>query len=85
MEATEASLELMRRYGACARAVGLGATESPRVGGGSDGCTSSAMGIPSIDALGPRGKGFHTKDEFIEAETLVQRAQALAMHLLGGP
>jgi glutamate carboxypeptidase len=85
MEATDASLALMKAYGACAQAVGLGATESPRVGGGSDGCTSAAMGIPSIDALGPRGKGFHTKDEHIEARTLVSRAQALAMHLLGGP
>jgi glutamate carboxypeptidase len=85
MEASDASLALMKAYGACASAVGLGAIESPRVGGGSDGCTSSAMGIPSIDALGPRGKGFHTKDEYIEAETLVSRAQALAMHLLGGP
>lgn len=85
MEATEESLALMKAYGACAEAVGLGASESPRVGGGSDGCTSAAMGIPSIDALGPRGKGFHTHDEHIEVQTLVTRAQALALHLLGGP
>jgi glutamate carboxypeptidase len=85
MEATEQSHALMKAYAACAQAVGLGASESPRVGGGSDGCTSSAMGIASIDALGPRGQGFHTKDEYIEVQTLVSRAQALAMHLLGGP
>jgi glutamate carboxypeptidase len=36
------------------------------------------MGIASIDALGPRGKGFHTKDEHIDVRTLVPRAQALA-------
>lgn len=85
MEASDESRALFRAYAACARAVGLGAAESPRVGGGSDGCTASAMGIPAIDALGPRGKGFHTKDEHIEAATLVSRAQALALYLLGGP
>jgi len=42
------------------------------------------MGIPSIDALGPRGKGFHTVDEYIEAKTLVSRAQALADYLRAG-
>jgi glutamate carboxypeptidase len=41
------------------------------------------MGIPSIDALGPRGKGFHPGDEYIEAKTLISRAQALADYLLG--
>ena len=43
---------------------------------------SSAMGIPSIDALGPRGKGFHTVEEYIEVKTLISRAQALADYLL---
>jgi len=82
MERTDASVALMNAYAECARAHGLGADEAPRVGGGSDACTASAMGIPSIDALGPRGKGFHTVDEYIEAKTLVSRAQALADYLL---
>jgi len=51
------------------------------VGGGSDASTSSAMGIPSIDGLGPRGKGFHTVEEFIEVDTLIPKAQALARYL----
>lgn len=78
MERSDASAALMARYAECARHHGLQASESPRVGGGSDANTSSAMGIPSIDALGPRGKGFHTVDEHIEIDTLVPRAQALA-------
>lgn len=82
MERTDASVALMNAYAAHARAHGLAADEAPRVGGGSDACTSSAMGIASIDALGPRGKGFHTVDEYIEAKTLVSRAQALADYLL---
>ncbi len=39
------------------------------------------MGIPSIDGLGPRGKGFHTVDEFIEVGTLIPKAAALARFL----
>ena len=59
----------------------LGAGEAPLVGGGSDASTSSAMGIASIDGLGPRGKGFHTVDEFIEVDTLIPKAQALVRYL----
>lgn len=81
LERTEESLKLMTAYAACARQYGLGAAEAPLVGGGSDASTSSSMGIPSIDGLGPRGKGFHTVDEHIEVSTLVPRAQALAQLL----
>ncbi|HEX8539899.1 MAG TPA: M20 family metallopeptidase [Cystobacter sp.] len=81
LERTDASAALMEAYGACAHASGLGRGESPLVGGGSDASTSSSMGIPSIDGLGPRGKGFHTVEEFIEVETLVPKAQALARYL----
>lgn len=82
MERTEHSVKLLEKYAACAKAEGLAADEAPRVGGGSDACTTSAMGIPSIDALGPRGTGFHTPDEYIELPTLVPRAAALARLLL---
>jgi glutamate carboxypeptidase len=87
LERTEASAALMEAYAACARASGLGDGESPLLGGGSDASTSGMMGIPSIDGLGPRGKGFHTKEELIEVSTLVPKAQALARFLArqGGP
>lgn len=81
LERTDASVKLMEDYAAAARAVGLGSGEAPLIGGGSDASTSSAMGIASIDGLGPRGIGFHTKDEQIEIATLVQKAQALARFL----
>ncbi len=81
LERTDASAALMRAYGECARASGLGSDEAPLIGGGSDASTSSAMGIASIDGLGPRGAGFHTKDERIEVATLVPKAQALARFL----
>jgi glutamate carboxypeptidase len=85
LERTEASAALMRAYATCARASGLGGEEAPLIGGGSDASTSSAMGIASIDGLGPRGIGFHTKDEQIEVATLVPKAQALARFLASRP
>ncbi|MCC6332696.1 MAG: M20/M25/M40 family metallo-hydrolase [Myxococcales bacterium] len=83
MERSAASLALCEAYSECARRHGLGGGEAPRQGGGSDGNTTSAMGIPTIDALGPRGGGYHTPDEFIFVDTLVPRAAALAEWLLG--
>lgn len=81
MERSEASARLLRSYGEAASRVGLGAAEAPLIGGGSDASTSSAMGIASIDGLGPRGVGFHTKDEQIEVATLLLKAKALAHFL----
>jgi glutamate carboxypeptidase len=85
LERSEASVALMNAYAACARASGLGGDEAPLIGGGSDASTSSSMGIASIDGLGPRGVGFHTKDERIEVATLVPKAQALARFLASAP
>jgi glutamate carboxypeptidase len=81
LERSAASAALMEAYGACARASGLGAKEAALIGGGSDASTTGAMGIPSIDGLGPRGKGFHTVEEHIEVSSLVPKAQALARFL----
>lgn len=81
LERSEASVALMGAYGSCAHVSGLGTAEAPLIGGGSDASTSSGMGIPSIDGLGPRGKGFHTVEEYIEVGTLIPKAQALARFL----
>jgi glutamate carboxypeptidase len=40
-------------------------------GGGSDGNFTSAMGIPTIDGLGPRGGNAHSEDEFLDLESIV--------------
>ncbi|HSN92431.1 MAG TPA: M20 family metallopeptidase [Anaeromyxobacteraceae bacterium] len=80
---TEASAALAREYLACAAASGLGTGEAPLAGGGSDACTTGAMGIPSIDALGPRGRGFHTHEEEVDLSSLVPKAAALARFLAG--
>lgn len=83
LERTDASLALLRRYEACALAEGLAGGEAALQGGGSDANTVSAVGVPAIDALGPRGKGFHTHDEHIELPTLGQRTRALVRFLCG--
>ena len=74
---------ILERYAAAARAEGLGGDEAALMGGGSDANTLAAMGVPAIDGLGPRGKGFHTHDEFAELATFEPRVMALVRYLLG--
>lgn len=81
LERSEASAELCARYAACAREAGLGGGEAGLLGGGSDANTVSAVGVPAIDGLGPRGRGFHTHDEYIEISSLPMRAEALVRFL----
>lgn len=47
-------------------------------GGGSDGNFTGALGIPTLDSLGVRGKGAHTLGEYIEVSSLTERAQLMA-------
>lgn len=81
LERTEKSVSLMHAYAEAAQKSGLGSSEAGLIGGGSDASTSHALGIASIDGLGPRGVGFHTKDEQITLKTLLLKAQALARFL----
>jgi len=81
LERTDANVALYREYAACARDSGLGDGEAPLVGGGSDAATTAALGIASIDGLGPRGKGFHTTDEQFELASLVPKTEALVRFL----
>ena len=40
-------------------------------GGGSDGNFTSALGIPTVDAMGPRGGRAHSEDEFLALDSIV--------------
>jgi glutamate carboxypeptidase len=82
MEKSQASDELRAAYGECQKASGLGNAEMPLVGGGSDAATTSSIGIPSIDGLGPRGSGFHTLDEYVELDSFIPKTEALIRFLL---
>jgi glutamate carboxypeptidase len=83
LERNAANVALFREYGACAKAAGLGCEESGLLGGGSDASTTQAMGIASIDGMGPRGAGFHTKEERIEVASLTPKAEAIIRFLMG--
>jgi glutamate carboxypeptidase len=47
-------------------------------GGASDGNITSALGIPTLDGLGPIGNHAHSADEFVETASLPGRAALLA-------
>lgn len=47
-------------------------------GGGSDGNFTGAMGIPTLDGLGARGDFLHTRDEYIEIDSLAERGRLMA-------
>jgi glutamate carboxypeptidase len=81
MVRSEASAALAAEYGRDQEESGLGSGEAPLSGGGSDAATTSAMGVPSLDGLGPRGSGFHTTEERVDLTSLVPKATALARFL----
>ena len=47
-------------------------------GGGSDGNFTAALGVPTLDGLGPRGDGAHALHEHVEIADLGWRAAFLA-------
>ena len=47
-------------------------------GGGSDGNFTAALGVPTLDGLGPRGDGAHAIHEHVEVEDLAWRAAFIA-------
>ncbi len=63
-----------------ARVLGLEAGEELS-GGVSDGCWTGALGIPTLDGLGPVGARDHTPDEWIEVATVESRLE-LAVRLI---
>jgi len=50
-------------------------------GGGSDGNFTAALGVPTLDGLGPRGDGAHALHEHVEVADLPWRPAFLAMLL----
>lgn len=51
--------------------------------GASDCCYFYREGLKILDGLGPRGGKIHSSEEFIEIDSLEQRADALAKSLMG--
>jgi glutamate carboxypeptidase len=76
-EPDEATLLLFGIARDIAREIGFEMDHSS-AGGGSDGNFTGAAGIPSLDGLGLLGAGYHTLEEHIEVDSLVQRTRLLA-------
>jgi glutamate carboxypeptidase len=47
-------------------------------GGGSDGNFTAAMGVPTLDGLGPEGEGAHAAHEHVDTESFPRRVALLA-------
>lgn len=81
MERNERNLSLFRVAKACGEEMGLEITEAG-TGGGSDGNFTSALGIPTLDGLGPVGGEAHAPGEFLFVNSLPERAALVAGLLL---
>jgi glutamate carboxypeptidase len=81
MEFTAESEALFHRAAEIAASLGQSLGQG-RVGGASDANLTSALGIPTLDGLGARGKGAHAPNEQIEIDSLQARAVLLAGLLL---
>ncbi len=80
MVRNEATIALFQKAQALAAELGFAVGEAG-TGGGSDGNFTSGVGCPTIDGLGACGDGLHTFEEYVEVESLTQRA-ALMVRLL---
>jgi glutamate carboxypeptidase len=76
-EPDEASLALYETARGVAKGLGFDIPHKS-AGGGSDGNFTGAMGIPTLDGLGVQGAGYHTLDEHILVDSLVQRGRLMA-------
>jgi len=80
LERSEKVLALYREAAAIAAEFDYPVTEF-WTGGGSDGNFTAALGVPTLDGLGPEGEGAHAETEHILVSSLPRRANLL-YHLL---
>jgi glutamate carboxypeptidase len=74
----ETSSELMALARRAAARCGLGPLDTARVGGGSDGNLTAAMGVRTLDGLGAVGAGAHAEGEYVVVPSMPERAALLA-------
>lgn len=77
----EQSRSILSGYLAAANAVGF-KTEGEFTGSSADSGFSAAVGAPTLCGVGPVGGKAHTPDEYIELQTLAERAKALALTIM---
>lgn len=84
MVRTPAVVALYGRAAALAAEMGFEVGEAGS-GGGSDGNFTAALGIPTLDGLGPAGDGAHAEHEHVVLSSLPERAALVAAMLhVGG-
>jgi glutamate carboxypeptidase len=81
MERTKKIIALFERAKVLAAEIGIELTQG-ETGGGSDGSFTAALGIPTLDGLGPDGAGPHALHEHVLIESLVPRAALLTQLVL---
>ena len=77
MERSPAMAALFEKAQANAAAMGVELHEGS-TGGGSDGNFTAAIGIPTLDGLGPEGEGAHAAHEHVITESFPRRVALLA-------
>jgi glutamate carboxypeptidase len=77
MERTAAGVRLFRLASEVAVSLGRELSEGA-TGGGSDGNFTSALGVPTLDGLGPIGDGAHAAHEHVEIGSLPWRCALVA-------
>jgi glutamate carboxypeptidase len=78
LEQTPAGQALFEHYVACAAELGL-TPGGEHAGGSADSGFTAAVGAPTLCGTGPLGEKAHSPDEACHLDTLVPRAQALAL------
>ncbi|HEX9374636.1 MAG TPA: M20 family metallopeptidase [Actinomycetota bacterium] len=78
MEKTEAAARLVSLAREVAGDLGF-EVDDAATGGASDANTTAAMGVPTLDGLGPVGGGAHGPDEWLDLESVVPRVALLAV------
>ena len=77
---SNATPAVIRLYGVARDVAGELGKDLPEgaAGGGSDGNFTAAIGVPTLDGLGPRGDGAHALHEYVELDDLAWRAAFIA-------
>jgi glutamate carboxypeptidase len=78
LEQTAASRAIFEHYVACAAELGM-AVGGEYAGGSADSGFTAAVGAPTLCGTGPVGEKAHSPDETCHLDTVVPRAQALAL------
>src|SRR5215471_9829494 len=79
--ASEESKKLYALYADCARDLGQAVREE-FAGGCADSGFAASVGAPTICGVGPIGGRAHSPDEYLEVDSIIPRAQALALAVM---